>query len=740
MAVATSSKRLALVVGVNGQPVPSRATLKYAVNDGQDIVQVLQQDCCGFELFSPPLLGEQATTSQVREMVLDLADHLQEDDFVLFFFSGHAEAMLVEADLDDVYLVTYDFNAARVKRDRNAHLSLRWLRQMLFEHEKARSVLIILDCCYAGKFSDSAPNHYLDELQQRLQYYFAEPGAQSPSRPGGIRLALTATGTGTAKEEDGHGLLTGYILAALRGECELAVNEQGQITFTSLINYLDHMMPADQRPHFFGAGSRLILATHPELSVQKRREQEQAALRAEREQRLRAMFTDHRGFLKDRLESFVGRKRELAEVRRHIDALLSTGGYLTITGQAGQGKSSVIAKLVEATARKQNGLEHIAYHFIPLTPPPDYQVALLRNVMARLILKYDLSELYLASESRAALSEGFPRVLNEIAEKGGHEILFIDGLDQLQADQQTGLRDLSFLPQGPGNPPQGIVFVLGTRPNDTLRPLELLKPYHEYRLPNLSRADFDQILQHRGVALKLKRELADSFYETLNENALYLDLVAKELAARKNVTSQKVEEIVRQIADDPENLFSLTIDRLRWQETVWTAVIKPVLGLLLVTQEPLLREQIKHLLNLAPAAKIDGEQLNRGLERLGGLVVIDDQQRYSLFHLKFRDHLRLDAQRPYKKYLFDAEDEQLWHMRFLAWCEQNGLTLIWDDNTSDGIEQGRRRYARQHYITHLHRAGDWNKLFNVLDEGAYGKAKVQRDPSMRTYALDLDLG
>src|SRR5205807_3578199 len=33
-----------------------------------------------------------------------------------------------------------------------------------------------------------------------------------------------------------------------------------------------------------------------------------------------------------------------------------------------------------------------------------------------------------------------------------------------------------------------------------------------------------------------------------------------------------------------------------------------------------------------------------------------------------------------------------------------------------------------------------DKLFNVLDEGIYGKAKVQYDPSMHSYALDLDLG
>jgi hypothetical protein len=115
------------------------------------------------------------------------------------------------------------------------------------------------------------------------------------------------------KEQDGHGLLTGYILTALKGECEQVVNEQGQVTFTSLFGYLDFVMPPEQRPHFFGAGGRLILATHLDLFIQKRRERELVTQRAEREHRLRTMLTDHSGFLQDRLESFVGREKELSE-------------------------------------------------------------------------------------------------------------------------------------------------------------------------------------------------------------------------------------------------------------------------------------------------------------------------------------------------------------------------------------------------------------------------------------------
>jgi hypothetical protein len=179
-----------------------------------------------------------------------------------------------------------------------------------------------------------------------------------------------------------------------------------------------------------------------------------------REERLRSKFADHSGFIRDRLESFVGREVELWEINTRIAEQQQTGGYVTVTGQAGQGKSSIIAKLVQ-----DFGLDETAHHFIPFNPGPDHQVSMLRNLMARLILKYDLAELYVASESRATLRDYFLKVLKEVSDKGGQEVIFIDGLDQLE-EETNGARDLSFLPP---HPPPGIVIVLGTRPNETLK-------------------------------------------------------------------------------------------------------------------------------------------------------------------------------------------------------------------------------------------------------------------------------
>ena len=448
---------------------------------------------------------------------------------------------------------------------------------------------------------------------------------------------------------------------------------------------------------------------------------------AERDQKLRALLHDHSGFIASRMEAFVGRTAELAEIRARIAEKLPTGGYVTITGQAGQGKSSVIARLVadalgdSATLRErllEPGAGVPVCHFIPFSPGPDHQVGLLRNLIARLCLTYGLPDFYAASDSRPALRDYFAAALRDMAKQGHQEIIYIDGLDQIEEDA-SGVRDLSFLPE---EPPAGVVFVLGTRPNDTLKPLELRKPQHEYWLPALSRVDFDLILAHRGVQLDVA--LATRFYVAMQENALYLDLVARELA---QADATEPEQIIARVADNPANLFSLSIERLQRNERQWETMLRPLLGLLLTTRAPLSQRALRALIGA------DELRTKQGLQRLGGLIQRDGEGRYGLFHLKLGEFLR--------QQVFADDEVEGYHQQLVGWCEggKGGINAIWQDVPSDALEQERRGYARQHYIAHLAAACNYERLWTVIDAGDYGKSKRRHDPSTRSYALDLDI-
>lgn len=367
-----------------------------------------------------------------------------------------------------------------------------------------------------------------------------------------------------------------------------------------------------------------------------KKERPQPHQNEERVRRLKAMIVDRRSFMQDRLKSFVGRQTELADIRQCINNTMKTGGYVTITGQAGQGKSSIIAKLIE-----QTDSDTTVFHFIPFNPGPDHQVGLLRNIMASLILKHDLSDLYVAAESRPALRDYFLHMLKELAGKDAQEVIFIDGLDQIEEDL-NGVQDLSFLLP---NPLKGIVFVLGTRSDNSLRPLALLKPHVEYQLLRLSRGDFDLVLAHHQVSID--RTLADQIYEGMEGNARYLDLVAEELMRGGTANSA---EIIKSVSDDSDHLFSLSFQRLRRNSSQWRRVLKPMLGLLLVACESLTARQIGKFL------AIESDDLEEGLNRLGGLLTKDGRQRYSFFHAKLYSYLRQDENNPDKYYIFSTDE------------------------------------------------------------------------------------
>ena len=726
--IVETKKRYAVCIGINhyrdSQDIPA---LRYAEKDAQAVYELIlqrgfaQEDC-------RLLLGSQATQQAIHDALKTVVlDKPRKEDLVLFYFAGHGIPISLEDDeeddaLSDVFLTCVDFPLQEIRARRGSWLDfplrLERLRTQFFERTRSKKVLFILDSCHSGDFygsqyrgSEIVAHDYIDRAFGRMS---------------AGRVVLSSCMPQQKAYEDEkwqHGRFTYHLLDALEGNQRNAVGRDGWITVSSLFDYLAKTMRGAQCPVESGVkhGSFELLyySTFDEtLAVATEAEPPEV----ERVFRLRALFAKYQeGLLYDRLASFVGREKELAEIRVRIARQQQTGGYLIITGQAGQGKSSIIAKLVE-----EYGPDNVAYHFIPFNLGPDHQMGLLRNLMARLILKYHLPEFYVASESRGALRDYFPKVLDEVAAQGGREVIFIDGLDQIESET-TGNRDLSFLPN---NLPSGIVFVVSLRPNDTRNLLEVLINLHdEYPLPDLSRQDFDLILQHRGVTLEYKR--ANQFYEAVQKNALYLDLVAKELLETDN---HLPDDIIARLTSNPDNLFSLTMIRLKRDRLEWREVLKPLLGVLLVVQAPLSKQSLRQIL------KIDADQLNEGLAKLGGLLVEDEQQRYSLFHLKLQEYLREDEVRPHKEYIFAIDEVQGWHSTLASWCKLRGLSLIWENVLHNEGEQSRRLYARHYYLIHLYEARQWERLFEELDAGQYGRSKLHFDPSMRLYTQDLNCG
>jgi hypothetical protein len=471
----------------------------------------------------------------------------------------------------------------------------------------------------------------------------------------------------------------------------------------------------------------ILLQTFPELVALQRQFHERnqrwlsyvSSAQAEKRQRIELMWIDQSDFVQDRFDRFVGRQDELALIRQRIEENTERGGYVIITGDVGQGKSSIIAKMIE-----DQGRESTAYHFIQRDPGSGYQLSLLRSLMARLILKYDLPEHYVAGESYPILRDLFPRLLTDISREGKREVIYIDGLDLLETDTPAG-RDFSFLPS---RLPPGSVIVLGMRPNETLGQVERrIGKQDPYRLPGLSREDFKQLLSHRHVSLPAA--LVDSLYGRLTNNPLYLDLVAQEL---REQPTQGVEELIARVENNPDAIFTITFSRMQAQSE-WHEIIRPILGALLVAQEPLSYQQIAHIFGK------ESDRIRTGIERLGGLLSLAAQRRHTLFHPKLKDYLQPDE--PESDIQFDAEERQKLHERFVAWCEQGTVEQLWESPSDPSSpHDDYREYARRHYITHLHAARHYEQLFAILNAGDYERGKLRFDPSTRASAADLLLG
>lgn len=266
----SGQRRLALVIGVNSSASTSLVPLQYAERDAALMAEVLQTRC-DFELFKPTLLGNEASTDAVRNAVIKLSLQAEKDDLLLFYFSGHGQQMSIEAGMQSTYLVTANFDEQIVEVDNNAHLSLPWLRENLLLKTKAERVLIILDCCFAEDIR-TPPDRYLEELQQRIAYYFDMPGSNEGTRRSGLCVALAAAGYDqNAGEQNGAGIMTGLLLKALSGEEDDVLGNDGNITVNRLTEYIKESMPQQQKPAISKSdtgGYEYILAQYPERAAE----------------------------------------------------------------------------------------------------------------------------------------------------------------------------------------------------------------------------------------------------------------------------------------------------------------------------------------------------------------------------------------------------------------------------------------------------------------------------------------
>jgi hypothetical protein len=214
--------RRALLIGIDQYDKVS--SLKGCVNDALAMKEVLERhengnpnyDCR--VLTSPGL--KPITRRFLREQWTELFENFDGD--VLFYFSGHGSPTNVGG-----YLVTQDGESGDPGIAMNDLL-------ILANRAKAKSILLILDCCFSGDLGNP-PNLQGDgsiENQAQLKEGLTILAASRPSQ--------------IASEIAGHGVFTNLVLGALKGG---ASDIRGRVSAASIYAYVEQALGAwDQRP------------------------------------------------------------------------------------------------------------------------------------------------------------------------------------------------------------------------------------------------------------------------------------------------------------------------------------------------------------------------------------------------------------------------------------------------------------------------------------------------------------
>jgi hypothetical protein len=695
--------------------------LQYAERDAELLANALLAPPCSFTQAQHVIADDPRATLRGLDDFLQ-QPAIQEQDLIVVHFSGHGHFSYRDNKL---YLLC---NQTEARDFDISSIDIDAIKRRLADCT-ARYKLLILDCCHSGGATEGilkGAQEVEEELAQALQ------GSSN------VILAACSRAERTRElakidDEEGGGVLSWIVRAA----CSTRLREAGdgrslslkdiQRWIPDIIKKINSALPEGEehipqpRTFYEEQGGDEIWLTEARRATGRARQDTSIV------EHMQTLVASQRDFVEDRVGRFVGREAELAALHKRIDDEMAQGGYVVITGDVGQGKSSIIAKLIE-----QQGIDTTAYHFVHYNSGDNFRTTLLRKLIAHLILKYDLPYYYFDSESYPTLSGYFARVLAEVAAKnaaqGEREVIYIDGIDQLA--QGVNEQGLGFLP---ARLRPGIVIVVGTRPNDTLKELRAAigkqNVDDRYKLGALSLDDFELLLPPRDELLPA---LVQRLYQAMQGNALYLDLLAQELKASHDI---RPEELIAHIENNPDGIFTLTFQRIKEQsETNWDSVIRPMLGTLLVAQEALTRQQIARI---CPA---EGHLIRNGITRLGGLLTNLSHERHALFHSKLYEYLRQHADHPDEEYEFSLEDVRQCHQKMARWCGQWTSEQLWSEGIDPPDRADDREYARKHYVAHLHHASDYPALFNVLDEGEYERGKLQADPSTRSTVLDLIWG
>lgn len=239
----------AVVIGISKYhpPVPP---LPAVAADVREIGKLLQSEDGSFHGQEVMVLSDQeASQSRVLKELEHVFRSAAPDDTIFVYMAGHGSVVN-----DDYYFIPHD---CRVDHLPDTSVALTAIKR-LFDECRSRRVFLWLDFCHSGGIlarrlpAPAQPAHSDHDVIDRTLRVVQGQGKV-------IFAACTSAQSAYENAMVGHGLFTAALLAGLKEDAAQA----GEVTATSLFDYIDRQMGSDQqRPMMFGHMTGRIVLMH----------------------------------------------------------------------------------------------------------------------------------------------------------------------------------------------------------------------------------------------------------------------------------------------------------------------------------------------------------------------------------------------------------------------------------------------------------------------------------------------
>ena len=198
------NKTHAVIIGIDQYPqLSTEQQLTYAVSDAKAVELMLKGKFVFNKIYA--LYNEEATKSNIEDVLLNKLSKISKDDAVFIFFAGHGGQE--KTDYGDIgYIVPYDGDFTDMRKV----ISMSTIRDDISKRIKAKHVFFVMDACYSGILVTTRGTE--STLTKRDYSYLKQIAKES------VRQVLTA---GDANQQvldggpNGHSVFTGRFLEIL---------------------------------------------------------------------------------------------------------------------------------------------------------------------------------------------------------------------------------------------------------------------------------------------------------------------------------------------------------------------------------------------------------------------------------------------------------------------------------------------------------------------------------------------